>query len=57
MDMIITDFDIINANDEITNHVSFHLKRKNVYCLMIFGRKYRIYKCMLLYIEQNFLKK
>lgn len=32
MDMIITDFDIINANDEITNHVSFHLKKEK--CLL-----------------------
>lgn len=33
MDMIITDFDIINANDEITNHVSFHLKKEK--CLLL----------------------
>jgi glycosyltransferase involved in cell wall biosynthesis len=32
MDMIITDFDIINTNDEITNHVSFHLKKEK--CLL-----------------------
>lgn len=32
MDMIITDFDIINANDEITNHVSFQLKKEK--CLL-----------------------